>query len=252
MTKKLQNRLPVRNHDLNAIMEKSESFTLKKHDVSTTVGIVRGRDIGLPHDVLVKRFNYRGFFDFLIHKLFNNRAERLWDINLRLYQRGLPVPEPVAYTRLSFRHKISFHLSTVIENADNLSKIYSEGLLRKNRELLQQLARTITEWHLQGAVHGDLKWPNILVQNKENGYALFFIDLDQSRLYASPSIAGIIKDLKRFYRFGLEMGAETWVESEFFPAYIAFIPDKIKTKIDLISIKNAALKEWINKGSKKW
>ncbi len=48
------------------------------------------------------------------------------------------------------------------------------------------------------------------------------------------------------------MGAETWVESEFFPAYIAFIPDEIKTKIDLTSIKNAALKEWINKGSKKW
>ncbi len=252
MAGKSQNLVLVQNPDLNTIIEKSESFTLKKHDISTTVGIVKGHDIGLTHDVLLKRFNYRGFFDFLIHKLFNNRAKRLWDINLRLYKRGFPVPEPVAYTKPSFSHKISFHLSTVIENADNLSRMYREGLFSKNRELLQQLARTIAEWHLKGAVHGDLKWPNILVQKKENGYAFFFIDLDQSRLYSAPSVAGIIKDLKRFYRFGLEIGAEKRVESEFFPAYISFIPDEIKTKIDLIDIKNKAMKEWIKKGSKKW
>lgn len=242
----------VQNPELNAIVERGESFMLRKHDVSTTVGIVKGRELGLNPDVLIKRFNDRGVFDFLIHTFSKGRARRLWDINVRLYQRGLPVPEPVAYTEPLLRDRVSFHLSVAVENAEKLSTRYREGLFRNNRELLLSLARTIAEWHLKGAVHGDLKWPNILVQEKENGYVFFFIDLDQSRLYSAPCTAGMKKDLKRFCRFGLEMGAESWVESEFFPAYLSFLPEQIRKKIDPVQIRNEAHREWIRKGSKKW
>jgi tRNA A-37 threonylcarbamoyl transferase component Bud32 len=237
--------------DLNSILEKGESFLLKKHDFSTTVGILRGNDFGLSCDLLVKRFNYRGFFDFLVHKLFNSRAKRLWNRNLRLHRKGLPVPEPVAYTNPSFRRKNSFFLSSVIENADNLGIIYRKGFLCEDKELVKELAQTIAGWHLNGAVHGDLKWPNILVQKNDGGYKVFLTDLDHSRLYSAPSIQGIIKDLKRFYRFGLETGAADWVESEFFTAYAAFVPDGIKTKISFPDIKRKAIEDWNKKGGKR-
>jgi len=232
-------------------MDKGESFFLKKHDFSTTVGILKGVDFGLPCDLLVKRFNDRGILDFLRHRLFNGRARRLWKRNLRLYNKGLPVPEPLAYTKPLFRRRNSFFLSSVIENADNLSSIYRKGLFRGNTELMERLAQTVAAWHLRGAVHGDLKWPNILAQKEGGGYRFFLIDLDQANLYSAPSIGGIIKDLKRFYRFGLEVGAEEWVEAKFFPEYRALIPDEMKKKINFDAIKQKATEEWIKKGRKR-
>ena len=246
-TEKISLPLP---DDLNSVMGKGESFLLKKHDISTTVGILKGRDFGLSRDLLVKRFNYRGFFDFILHKLFNSRAKRLWKRTLRLYREGLAVPEPVAYEEASFKHRNSFFFSYVIENAENLMDIYRKGLFGEVQGLLGGLAQTISEWHLKGVVHGDLKWPNILVQRTGEGYRFFLIDLDQARFYAAPSIRGIIKDLKRFYRFGLEVDAEDWVESEFFPAYRAFIPEEIRIKIDFDEIKQRATEDWIKKGRK--
>ena len=48
------------------------------------------------------------------------------------------------------------------------------------------------------------------------------------------------------------MGAEQWVDSEFFPEYTAFIPDTIKKKIDFTMIKNTALKDWTKKGQRRY
>ena len=115
-------------HNLNSIVDKGESFSLKKHDFSTTVGILKGSDFGLSRDLLVKRFNYRGFFDFVLHKLFHSRAKRLWKTSLRLYREGLSVPEPVAYEEASFKQRNSFFFSSVIEDAESLWSLYRRGL----------------------------------------------------------------------------------------------------------------------------
>ena len=240
--------LPI---NLNAVVDSSKSFELKKQDGTTTAGIIKGNDFGLPHDLFVKRFNYRGFFDFLIHQFSNDRAKRLWERSLSLYKKNLPVPEPLSFIRSSFKKRNAFYLSRVVENAESLWNIYKKGVFQENHALLQLLARTIAEWHVKGAVHGDLKWPNILVQKEHNGYAFFLIDLDQARLYPVPSLKGISKDLKRFYRFGLEIGAEQWVESAFFPAYSACLPDEIKMGIDLADIRRKAMQDWIKKGRKR-
>ena len=237
--------------NLDVIIDKGISFTLKKHDFSTTVGVIKGADFGLPRDLLLKRFNYRGFFDFLTHAIFNGRAKRLWNKNLLLYRKGLPVPEPLKYIESSLKRKNAFFISSVIDNAESLSGLYRKGVVPNNKELVRQLAETIALWHLSGAVHGDLKWPNILVQKKPGTYGCFLIDLDQARMYSSPYIKGIRKDLERFYRFGLQLGAEQWVEAEFFPGYISFITDKIKPRINLDSVKNNATNEWIRKGRKR-
>jgi hypothetical protein len=109
--------------DLDEIIESRSSFILKKHDASTTVGIVAAGDFGLPRSLLLKRFNCRGFFDFLIHRIFIGRAKRLWDINLLLYSKGLPVPEPIAYVEASLKKKNAFFLSSVIADAEGLSAL---------------------------------------------------------------------------------------------------------------------------------
>jgi Lipopolysaccharide kinase (Kdo/WaaP) family len=247
----VQNANLMLPENLDVIIDKGISFTLKKHDVSTTVGVIRGADFGLPRDLLLKRFNYRGFFDFLIHAIFNGRAKRLWNKNILLYRKGLPVPEPLTYIESSLKNKNAFFISSFIDNAESLSGLYRKGVVPNNKELVSRLAETIALWHISGAVHGDLKWPNILVQKNPGTYVCFLIDLDQARMFSSPYIKGIEKDLERFYRFGLQLGAEQWVEAEFFPEYISFIPDKIMQRINLDSVKNNATKEWIRKGRKR-
>jgi hypothetical protein len=237
--------------NLDVIIDKGTSFTLKKHDVSTTVGVIKGTDFGLSRDLLLKRFNYRGFFDFLIHTIFNGRAKRLWNRNLLLYRKGLPVPEPLTYIESSLKRKNAFFISSVIDNAESLLDLYRKGVVTNNKELVRQLAEMIARWHLSGAVHGDLKWPNILVQKKLGTYGCFLIDLDQAGMFSSPYMKGIRKDLERFYRFGLQLGAEQWVETEFFPEYISFIRDRIKPGINIDSVKNNAAKEWIRRGRKR-
>jgi len=236
---------------LDAVVDNSTSFLLKKDDGLTTAGIIKGDELGMPHDIFVKRFNYRGFIDFLIHQFSNDRAQRLWQRSRSLYDNGFPVPEPIISLRASFSKRNSFYLSRVVENAESLWSIYKKGTFQENHALVQLLARTIAEWHLRGAVHGDLKWPNILAQRGPDGYAFVLIDLDHARLCPAASLKGISKDLSRFYRFALEIGAEQWAESSFIPAYGECLPDDIKMRIDFPDIKRKAMQDWIRKGRRK-
>lgn len=228
--------------DLDSIIDKGESFTLEKHDRTTTVGVLKGSSLGLGQDLLVKRFNFRGLPDFALRSLFFSRARRLWNINKRLFAKGLPVPRPVCYFRPSFRQKNSFFISSLIEDSRNLGYIYKQGFFREPQKLAVELARAISAWHMAGAVHGDLKWSNIMLRYNADKTNIFFIDLDQAKLYSTPKIRGIVKDLARFYRYGLELGAEEWVNSEFFPAYMEMLPAEIINRVNLVLVKEMANK----------
>jgi tRNA A-37 threonylcarbamoyl transferase component Bud32 len=228
--------------DLDSIIDKGGTFTLKKHDQATTVGFLKGGVFGSGQDLLIKRFNSRGLLDFAFRSLFFSRAKRLWDINQRLFSRGLPVPRPVCYFRPSFRRKSSFFISSFIEDSQNLGDIYKQGFFREPEKFAVVLGKAISAWHMAGAVHGDLKWSNIMLQSNADRINIFFVDLDQAKLYSTPKIRGIEKDLSRFYRYGLELGAEEWVKSDFFPAYMEMLPAVIKNRIDLARVKEKACK----------
>lgn len=239
-------------HHLNAYLSDPALFSVKKHDLSTTVGIMAGNVFGISDTLWVKRFNYRGPGHFIVKRIFGSRAKRLFRISSQLYRKGLPVPEPVLFIEPSFREKNAFFISTVISDSYSLREVHKKGLLEKNQPLVHRLAETLVQWHLSGAVHGDLKWPNILVREEDGGYQVYFVDLDQTVLHKTFSHKGIMKDLQRFYRFGLELGAEEWVSSDFFPNYMSSLPDTVKKKLDLEEIKKHAYEEWDRKGRKRF
>jgi len=238
--------------NLNSIINGSRLFSLKKHDATTTAGVVSGDAFGLPHDLFVKRFNYKSFFNFLLKYITGGRAKHLWDINLKLYEKGLSVPMPVGCIKPSFKEKISFYISAVINNADNLGNIYKRGLFNEPEKIAIITGKAVSEFHMSGAVHGDLKWSNILIQKNADEWRPFIIDLDQARIYKNLNIKGIIKDLMRFCRYGLELGAGEWVDSQFFPVYISLLTDELKAKIDPVAIKNRAMYDWEKKGRRKF
>lgn len=236
---------------LDVFINGCDSFLRIKHDTSTTVGIIKGDLLGQPFDLLVKRFNYRGFPDLLLRGIAGSRARRLWRISHKLYEKGLPVPRPLACIESFPLQKTSFYLSASIDRADNLANLYLKNSFLRPEEIAQQLSLMIANWHLNGAVHGDLKWSNILVKENGSTYTFFLVDLDQSKLYHRPSLKGIRRDLRRFYRYALELGAESWADNAFIPAYRSALPDKINSSIDIERIKNEARKEWEEKGQRR-
>lgn len=236
---------------LNALISAAAPDALVKDDEATTVAILDGNPLGYHTRIAVKRFNPRGRLDRIQKALVGSRASRLWWTSQDLRARGLPVPQPIRCIEASFTQAYAFFLSAVIENSDDLGSIYVRGQFNESAQFTQQLAKTVADWHMAGAVHGDLKWSNILLQESYGARKFFFIDLDQAKLYSRPKIKGIIKDLVRFHRYGLELGAQEWVESKFFPEYLAALPVELRAKIDLEHIKNTSLRIWRKKGSRK-
>lgn len=232
--------------DLDSLINAGESFTLTKHDI-TTVGVLDGHVFGLEQDLLIKRFNDRGIIDYIARRLLKSRARRLWDITQRLSDKGLPVPRPLGFLEPSLLRRNSFFISSFIENSSNLADVYKQGLFKDPRSIAAVLGKTLSAWHMAGAVHGDLKWSNILMQNTIDGISFFLVDLDNARLYPKPRIRGITRDLVRFYRYGLELGAEEWVRSEFLPSYLGMLDRDVGNRIDVMRIRVKARKDWERK-----
>ena len=122
---------------LNDLMNDPEVFTLKKHDTSTTAGVMDGRIFGLSEPVWVKRFNARGALKSVVKRIFGSRARRLYRLSNRLIGKGLPVPQPLYYIEPSFRERNAFFICTLIEDAENLHELFTQGHLEKNGNILR-------------------------------------------------------------------------------------------------------------------
>jgi tRNA A-37 threonylcarbamoyl transferase component Bud32 len=224
-------------------------FIQKKDDRASTVGILEGKFVGFDEALLIKRFNDRGWVDFFKQLLYRSRAKNLWQKNMALYEKGLPVPKPIDYSEPSLKQKQSFYISSVILDSEKLGYLCRHRVYEEEYEVLfHQFASTLAQWHLTGAVHGDLKWFNILVQKNGRDFMFYFVDLDRAVLYTSPSIQGMIKDLRRMYRSGKEFRVEKIIETVFFPAYLSYLPEEIRKQIDIEAIAKRAFQEWRDKG----
>lgn len=232
-------------------MDDRARCALFKDDTRTTVGSMAGSEFGLPHDICVKRFNARGPGDFLLGKLFGSRARRLWQRHVALRAKGLPVPQPEAYLEPTWQQRHGFFISALIEHAEDLGKLYRHGRFSEPDTIAQVLGRTMADWHVAGVTHGDMKWSNILAQRQGAAWTFIFIDLDQARIGRVFSPSGAAKDLVRFYRYSLELGAEDWVTSQFLPAYLAALPEALRGLVDTAAVRSRAWKDWQRKGSRK-
>lgn len=225
-----------------------ECFSFIKKGSSTTVGVLYGKPFEIPFDMLVKRINSRGGLHSLVKRLSGSRAGRLYDVTCKLFAKGLNMPEPLGF--LDARdHKSSFYISKYID-APNLAVMYKNGAFKDMPGLAKELSRALSDWHISGAVHGDLKWSNILVTKAGNGLGCFFVDLDQARLFSRPDAKGASKDLVRFYRTALQVGAEKWLDEEFLPAYMEALPATFRSRIDVEAVRRIARREHFLKTGK--
>ena len=172
----------------------------------------------------VKEFRYKGAVHSLKSLFGKHRAQIMWKVSWHLLNHSIPVPKPEGYL-LKKKGPIclsGYYFSKALRRSPSLHEL-TEDLDQLNERLdsgglSQVAAHYVAALHDSGATHGDLKWTNILVDEKEN--QLWLIDLDASRIhrgYLGPK--GIARDLARFVLSGLEAGVDGTILARFLGHY---------------------------------
>jgi len=198
--------------DPDALFQHSGS--LLKSSSSTRSALVDPDSVSgdvVSKGLYVKEFRYKGVVHSLKHLFGKHRAQVMWKVSWHLLKHSIPVPEPEGYL-LKQKGPIcpgGYYFSKALRRCPSLHEL-TEDLDQLNERLDSGglslvAAHCVAALHDSGATHGDLKWANILVNEKENN--LWLIDLDASRIHGGQlGPKGIARDLARFVLSGLEAG----------------------------------------------
>lgn len=228
--------------NIDSVVNDKDIFTVIKDGDTTVVGTVDKSDSGLEVDLMVKCFKSGGFFKTSARRILGSKAKRLFSDSSTLFMEGFNVAEPVCYLDL-FKSIESCFVSLVLDDCKNFALIYDELINTSSDELARTIAIEMNRWHSKGVVHGDMKWSNIMLNVDGGTIKPYFIDLDQVSIKGTVSPSGVMDDLTRFYRYGLEMGRDDWVHNVFLPFYISFSSEEIKKSLNIDDIALRAMAE---------
>jgi len=204
-----------------------DSTSLLKSSRSTRSALVKldpFRGDGESGRLYVKEFRYKGVVHSLKHLFGKHRAQIMWKVSWHLLKHSIPVPEPEGYL-LKQKGPIclgGYYFSKALRRCPSLHEL-TEDLAQLNERLdLGGLSRVTAHYvaalHDSGATHGDLKWANILVHQKEN--QLWLVDLDAGKLGGrSLGPKAVARDLARFVLSGLEAGIDGAILAGFLDHY---------------------------------
>ena len=211
--------------DPGALLQHSGSL-LKSGSSSRSALVIPGPVSGNvgSKGLYVKEFRYKGVVHSLKSLFGKHRAQIMWKVSWHLLKHSISVPEPEGYLlkkRGPFCREGYFFskvlsgctsLATLASTAGKVGKMFASG------GLLEPLAREIATLHGCGVTHGDLKWSNILVDEKED--KLWFVDLDSARvrtLLGGPS--RVARDLARFVLYGFQTETDAAYLNRFIDEY---------------------------------
>jgi RIO kinase 1 len=172
----------------------------------------------------VKEFRYKGVVHSLKYLFGKHRAQVMWKVSWHLLKHSIPVPKPEGYLlrKKGLMCPGGYYFSKALRRCPSLHEL-TKDLDQLNQRLdsggLSLVAAScVAALHDSGATHGDLKWTNILVNEKEN--QLWFIDLDASRIHRGHlGPQEIARDLARFVLSGLEAGVDGTILARFLGDY---------------------------------
>jgi serine/threonine protein kinase len=215
----------VNDGDPDALFQ--ESATLLKSSSSTRSALVNpGPASGdvVSNGLYVKEFRYKGVVHSLKHLFGKHRAQVMWKVSWHLLKHSIPVPEPKGYLlkQIGPICLTGYYFSKALRRCPSLHEL-TEDLAQLNERLdsgglSRVAAHYVAALHDSGATHGDLKWTNILVDEKVN--QLWLIDFDSSKLcrqYPGPKV--VARDLARFVLSGLEAGVDGTILARFLGHY---------------------------------
>lgn len=151
------------------------------------------------YNVVVKRYNNKGFIHSIRHTIKKPRAHHGWLHGHRLGMLNITVPRPLAYIeKLRGMLVWESYLITAYIQAENLYNFLQNDSIteQKQSKVTGQLVELLDKLGKYRITHGDLKHSNILIT--ENGPVL--TDLDAMRVHKCNWTYKIrrAKDLKHF------------------------------------------------------
>jgi tRNA A-37 threonylcarbamoyl transferase component Bud32 len=179
-------------NDPDTTMAMSPWPELKKGNASTVSKInINGTDL------VIKRYNIKGFRHQLKRLFITTRAARSWENAHRLTALGIKTPMPVAFLekRMGPFRGVAYYISTYVQGPDA-----AQFFATHNHELQKNVARRIARlFHtLKTAriTHGDMKATNLIIVDQQP----FLIDLDAMKTHINHKRFDKThqKDLNRF------------------------------------------------------
>jgi len=211
--------------DPDSLFQHSDSLLKSTHSTRSALAkLISFRGNSESEWIYVKEFRYKGVVHSLKHLFGKHRAQVMWKVSWHLLKYSIPVPEPEGYL-LKQKGPIclgGYYFSKALRGCPSLHEL-TEDLAQLNERLdsgglSRVAAHYVAALHNTGATHGDLKWTNILVDEKEN--QLWLIDLDASSIYRGhPGPKVIARDLARFVLSGLEAGVDGTILAGFLNHY---------------------------------
>ncbi len=138
-------------------------------------------------DVVVKRYNYRGFIHSLRHTIKKSRARRAWLHAHRLTMLQIPTPKPLAYIEHRKGPLVwKSYLVTDFIEGQNLDCFLRDDNISNQQKTtaIQQVVKQLEMLQKCRLTHGDFKHTNILIT--QSGPVL--TDLDGMKSYSSNLI----------------------------------------------------------------
>jgi tRNA A-37 threonylcarbamoyl transferase component Bud32 len=176
----------------------NQGQTLKK---GNTCYVCRLRWSG--KDIVVKRYNHKGFTHSLRHTLKNSRARRAWLHGHRLGMLGIPTPKPLAYIE-QHRKKLTWksYLVTEYVQGQRLHDFINDGAAPEEQHaiVIKQIEDLLEKMGRNRITHGDLKHTNILVT--DDGPVLTDLDAMKAHKWSWSYKSKRTKDLQRFTKSG--------------------------------------------------
>jgi len=178
--------------EIDELMDKGQ---ILKNDNTTYVSHFCWND----KDIVVKRYNHKGFIHSLRHTIKRSRAYRGWLLSHRLRMLSISTPKVLAYIEQR-RGIIVLQSYFVTEYAEGKSLYYflrDDNIAEQKRSrVVEQIAELFAKLGKYRVTHGDLKHSNILIT--DNGPTI--IDLDAMRVHRWPVLykGRRAKDITRF------------------------------------------------------
>lgn len=133
-------------------------------------------------DIVIKRYNHKGWWHSLRHTLKGSRARKCWQHGYRLTYSGVPTALPLAFLEVKTGPFVrqSYILNEFVEGVPIDACLADPDCSEQQKEALRAavrtLLKTISEKHMS---HHDLKASNILIRQESP----VLIDLDSMRTH---------------------------------------------------------------------
>jgi tRNA A-37 threonylcarbamoyl transferase component Bud32 len=153
------------------------------------------------NDVVVKRYNHKGFIHSVRHTIKGSRALRGWLHGHRLRVLDIPAPKPLAYIE-QYKGLLLWesYLVTQYVEGQKLYDFLRDGAVGEGErsKIIEQIAELFERLGTHRITHGDLKHTNILI----TGRKAVLTDLDGMKVHRFNWTHRIwrAKDIARFLR----------------------------------------------------